>query len=431
MSMKWSARRPVLLGLVTLGILVGGFGTWAVMVNISGAVIASGQVEVEQNRQIVQHPDGGVVEAINVTEGQLVAAGDVLFRLDGNMLASELSIVESQFFEILARRGRLTAERDGLDRITFPEELVRVAGERPEVDELMVGQHRLYDARAETIRQQISQLDRRRDQIASQVEGIRAQNHALTRQLEFILEELGAQQTLFERGLAQAPRVLALQREEARLEGQRGALSAELAQAEGRSTEIALQILTLESQRREEAQTQLRDLGVRELELAERRRTLNERMDRLDIRAPVGGLVYNLQVTTPRAVLRPAEPVLFLIPQDRPLVIAARVHPADIDQVYIGQETQLMFSGFSMRDTPELTGRITRVSADAFVDQTTGQGFYRAEIVMSPEAVLALGDRPIVPGMPVDAFIRTADRTPLHYLTEPLTAYITRAFRDG
>lgn len=466
-----SARRPVLWGLAALLVLVGGFGAWAALSSIAGAVIAPGQVEVEQNRQVVQHPDGGVVVAIHVTEGEVIEAGAVLLRLDGALLQSELTIVEGQFYEILARRGRLTAERDGADTITFPPELMRdvdlvsaalrpvgegaaqlasdmapdtvpdtdpnMVGAPPMADAtidiagLMLGQQRLFEARSETIGQQIEQLDRRRDQIRAQIDGVNAQQAALDLQLGFILEELTSQQTLLDRGLAQAGRVLALQREAARLEGERGALRAEVAQAEGRITETTLQILSLSTQRREEAQTQLRDLSVRELELAERRRALRERIGRLDIRAPVGGVVYDLQVTTPRAVLRSAEPVLYLIPQDRPLVIAARISPADIDQVSVGQEAGLMFSSFSLRDTPELTGQVTRVSADAFTDPMTGQNYYSAEIELTPAARLALQGRQVLPGMPVDSFIRTTARSPLTYLTEPLTDYFSRAFREG
>ncbi|SDX81882.1 HlyD family type I secretion periplasmic adaptor subunit [Roseicitreum antarcticum] len=468
----WSARRPVLWGLLALLLLLGGFGAWAGFTRIAGAVIAPGRVEVEQNRQVVQHPDGGVVVAIHVSEGEVVEAGAVLLRLDGALLQSELTIVEGQFYEILARRGRLSAERDGADTIIFPPELMRMAGlatapgdqtaqivqatpgaeasRRPatpptadpaasasgdgasgDMAALIQGQQRLFDARAETIGQQIEQLDRRRDQIRAQIDGIVAQQAALDLQLGFIMEELTSQQTLLDRGLAQAGRVLALQREAARLEGERGSLRAEVAQAEGRITETTLQILSLSTQRREEAQTQLRDLSVRELELAERRRALRERIDRLEIRAPVGGVVYDLQVTTPRAVLRSAEPVLYLIPQDRPLVIAARINPADVDQISVGQAAVLVFSSFSMRDTPELRGQVTQVSADAFTDQVTGQNFYRAEIELTPEALTALGDRQVLPGMPVDSFISTQARSPLTYLTEPLTDYFRRAFREG
>lgn len=429
-SNGWSARGPVLIGLVSLALLVGGFGTWAVMTSIAGAVIAPGQIEVDQNRQVVQHPDGGVVEAILVQEGATVAAGDVVMRLDGTLMRSELTIVENQFFEILARRGRLEAERDDADSIVFSEEAVAVAAEGSDVAAMLEGQVRLFEARRDTLDRQIEQLGKRRDQTVNQIEGIDAQSAALQRQLDLIGEELVSQQSLLDRGLAQAARVLGLQREEARLQGQVGELAASRARAESQITEAEIQILQLRSTRREEAIAQLRDLGFRELELAERRRALREQVARLEVRAPVSGIVYGLQVTTPRAVVRAAEPVMFLIPQDRPLVIAARVNPADIDEVRVGQEVVLVFSAFSSRTTPELFGTVTQVSADAFNDERTGT-YYRAEITLSADEMDKLGDLVLIPGMPVETFMQTNSRSPLTYLVKPMADYFNRAFRES
>ncbi|MBC7157724.1 MAG: HlyD family type I secretion periplasmic adaptor subunit, partial [Rhodobacteraceae bacterium] len=254
------------------------------------------------------------------------------------------------------------------------------------------------------------------------------QSAALRRQLDLIGEELVSQQTLLDRGLAQSSRVLALEREQARLEGQVGELAANRARAESQITEADLQILQLRSTRREEAITQLRDLGFRELELAERRRSLAEQVDRLEIRAPVSGIVLGLAVTTPRAVVRPAEPVMYLVPQDRPLVIAARVNPGDIDEVAVGQQVVLVFSAFSRRETPELFGTVTQISADALSDERTGP-YYRAEITMAADEIAKLGDRVLVPGMPVEAFLQTTPHSPMAYLVRPLADYFNRAFR--
>lgn len=426
----WSTRKPAAIGLATLLVLVGGFGTWSVASSISGAIIAHGQIEVEQNRQIVQHPDGGVVEAINVSDGDTVAAGDILLTLDGSTLRSELAIVEGQLFEISARRARLEAEQDDAEAVVFPEELEAAAERRADVDELVRGQARLFDARRATLAQQVDQLAKRRGQIANQIEGIAAQSDALTTQLSLIQRELTDQQSLLDRGLAQSSRVLALQREEASLRGQVGELTASKAEAEGRITEIDIEILSLGSRRREEAITELRDFGYRELELVERRSALGEQIARLDIRAPVSGIVLGLQVTTPRAVLKPADPVLYLIPQDRPLVIAAQVPPIHIDQLHTGQPVRLVFSAFSSRTTPELAGHVTVISADALSDPRTQASYYRAEIVLDEGEIGKLADKALVPGMPVEAFIKTADRSPLAYLLKPFTDYFTRAFRE-
>ncbi|MCE6958494.1 HlyD family type I secretion periplasmic adaptor subunit [Cereibacter sphaeroides] len=424
-------KKPLILGFTTLALLLGGFGSWSVASSITGAIVVSGQVEVEKNRQVVQHPDGGVVDSIEVKEGSVVEAGDILIRLDGTALRSELAIVEGQFFELLARRARLEAERDDRAELVFDAELARLATMRPEIAELVQGQERLFEARHETLFQQIEQDGERKDQIRSQIEGIDAQRAALGTQLTLIEKELADQQSLLARGLAQASRVSSLQREQARLQGELGNLAASRAEAQGKITELDIEILHLQSARREEAITQLRDFGYRELELAERRRALSEQISRLEIRAPVSGVVLGLQVTTPRAVLRAAEPALHLIPQDRPLVITAQVPPIHVDEVEVGQPVRVVFSAFSSRLMPEITGHVAVLSADSLTDQRTQAPFYRAEIELERESLDALGDRVLVPGMPVEAFIRTGERSPLAYLLKPFTDYFERAFRES
>lgn len=426
-----SARGAVTLGFIALALLVLGFGLWATFSSISGAVVAAGQVEVEQNRQIVQHPDGGVIAEILVQDGDAVAAGELLLRLDGTLLHSELTIVESQFFELQARRGRLEAERDEAEATRFPEELEATAAKDPAIAQLMEGQRNLFAARRETLQKSLDQLAERRLQTERQIEGIGAQLAALSTQVELIRRELTDQRKLFERGLAQAGRVLALEREEAALAGQIGELEAAQAQSEARLTEIAIEALRLASQRREEAETELRNTGYRELELAERRRALSEQIDRLDIRAPVSGVVHAMTVTTPRSVIRAADPVLYLIPQDRPLVISARVSPIHIDEVAIGQPVTLRFSAFSVRTTPELFGQVSRISADALLDEATRAAYFRAEVVLDAGETEKLAPLQLVPGMPAEVYIRTAERSPLTYLLKPFTDYFNRAFREN
>lgn len=425
---RWSTRGPMTIGILALLLLVGGFGTWAIMAQITGAVITSGQIEVDRNRQVIQHPDGGVVAEIIVDEGDTVAEGDLLIRLDATVLQSELAVVEGQLFEIMARRGRLEAERDGADEIVFDPVLMAA----PTGPELMEGQIRLFEARLESTERATEQLDIQRAQIASQLEGIAAQESALTTQSTLLGKELGDQQKLLDQQLVQASRVLALQRDEASLLGRMGELTAAAAQAAERMTEIEIQVLTLATTRREEAITRLRDLQYNELELSERRRTLTRQLDRLDIRAPVSGIVYGLQVFAPRSVIRPADPVMFLVPQDRPLVIATRVRPTDIDQIHLGQDVTLRFSAFDQRRTPELMGTVTLVSADIFQDDATGMSYYQAEVQLNEGEIGRLPeDMILIPGMPVEAFVRTADRSPMDYLLKPLADYFAKAFRES
>lgn len=428
---SWNAWRPLTIGALAALLLVAGFGGWAFTATLSGAVVVSGHIEVEHNLQVVQHPDGGVVEAVLVSEGARVQAGQVLLRLEGALLESELSIVDSQYFEALARQARLNAEREGLETLRFPPPLLAAMTTRADAREIAAGQHRLFDARRSTLAQQIAQLERRREQNLSQLDGLAAQHRATMREADLIHTELTAQETLFAQGLVQGARVSALQRETARLEGSLGAISAEVAQVHGRITEIALQVVTLEATRREEAEGELRELGIRIIELAGRRRTLRDFIARLELRAPAAGRVHGLQITTPRAVLRPAEPLLQIVPDDRPLVLSVRIMPGDIDQVFVGQPASVLFPAFSLRNTADLRGTVTLVSADAFLDERLGQRYFRAEIELSPEARAHLGDHILLPGMPVEAFIRTGERTAFDYLTSPLSGYLYRAFRES
>ncbi|MGV8950047.1 MAG: HlyD family efflux transporter periplasmic adaptor subunit, partial [Cypionkella sp.] len=225
-------------------------------------------------------------------------------------------------------------------------------------------------------------------------------------------------------------RVLALEREDANLQGSMGQLIASRAEAEGRATEIELEILRLAAVRREEASTQLRDLGPQALELAERRRSLVERIARLDIRAPVAGIVLGLTVTSPRSVLRPADPVAYIVPQDRALVISVRIQPIHRDEVHVGQQVRLVFPAFSSRTMPEIFGDVKTISADALIDQRTMVPYYSAEIEIAPKELAKLTTQTLMPGMPVEAFIETGARSPMSYLLKPFTDYFSKALRE-
>lgn len=427
---KFPTRFPMTLGLIALIVLLGGFGTWAALAEISGAIVASGRIEVDRNRQIVQHPDGGVVAEILVDEGQTVNEGDTLIRLDPTILQSELAIIEGQMFELMARRGRLEAERDGHTTIIFDNRLISRAQIDESVEELMQGQERLFVARGASVAKEVEQLGKRRTQISDQIHGINAQLEALETQLNLIAEEKKSQEELLAKGLAQATRVLALQRAEAQLSGTRGELIAQRAQAEGRITELEIEILKLDTTRREDAISRLRDQQYRALEIEERHRAISEQLARLDIKAPVSGVIYGLSVFTPRSVIRPADPVMFLVPQDRPLVINAQVDPTNIDSVTLGQDVILRFPALDQRTTPELAGRVTQISADAFQDEATRMSYYRVEITMNDGETDKLPEgASLIPGMPAESFIRTADRTPMAYLIKPLSDYFAKAFR--
>lgn len=428
---KWKSTKQLTIGFIALFCLVVGLGGWSAMANIAGAIVSSGMIEVEANRQVVQHPEGGVVGEILADDGDSVDAGAILVRFDDTLIRSELSIIEGQLFELMARRGRLEAERDGFEGIAFPDDMETMSP-RSEIDiqNLKAGQLRLFAARRISLEKEAEQLEERKIQIERQIEGSEAQLEALKRQNELLLEELEDQTELLNKGLAQASRVLALQREEARLRGQVGELTAAVAESRGRIAETEIEILKLTSSLREEAITTLRDLEYNEIELKQRRLSTLETLSRMEVRAPASGVVYGTTIYALRSVVRPAEPLMYIVPKDSPFVISSRIEPIHIDQVHQGQDVKLVFSSFNSRTTPELDGVVTKVSADVFTDEVTGQVYYSAEILPKDGELAKLEGQELLPGMPVESFIRTNDRTPLAYLTQPFMDYFNRAFRE-
>jgi len=426
----FSPTRPLLVGFVALFLLVFGLGAWSALASIAGAVVSGGMIEVEGNRQAVQHPDGGVIGAILAKDGDTVEAGQVLLRFDDTLQRSELAIVEGQLFELLARKARLVAERDAAAAPAFPAELEDAAASDPGIGALMRGQEQLFAARRESAAKEAEQLRERIGQIERQIDGIGAQIAALSEQRDLIASELADQQTLLERGLTQASRVLSLRRESARLGGLLGELQAREAQSRAQITETEIIILRLDTDLREQAIAELRDLEVQEIALRERRLSMQETLSRLEVRAPAAGVIYARQVNTVGAVVRPADVLMYVVPQDEPLVITARIATINIDEVRVGQEASLRFPAFDHRTTPEIFGVVTRVSADAFIDQATGIAYYTAELLPLEGEAEKLGAQQLLPGMPVEAYIRTGERTPLNYLLKPFADYFNRAFRE-
>jgi HlyD family secretion protein len=426
----WSARLPMFIGLFSIFLLLSSLGTWSMATQIAGAVVATGTVKVESERQVVQHPDGGVVGEINVRDGDRVAGNDVLVRFDDTFLRSELAVVERQLLEAEARQIRLSADRDGIADPVFEVPDTFAALDPDWVASQMEGQRNLFLARRQSLSQETRQLEEQKRQIENQIVGVEAQREALDIQLELIVEEATDLRDLLSRGLVPAGRVLELGREEARLRGEIGNLTARIAEARGRIAGINIEIIKLTDRRREEAITTLRDLRFSEIDLTQRRLTLQEQLSRLDVRAPVAGTVFGTKVFALQSVIQPAEPMMYIVPGDQPLQVSARIDPIHIDQVFAGQPVALRFSTFDQRATPEINGTVERVSADTVVDEATGQQYYEAILRPNGEELDALPDVELLPGMPVEAFLKTRDRTPLSYLTQPLMSYFNRAFRE-
>lgn len=427
---KWTATRPLWIGFLAMLVLVFVLGGWGIFARISGAVIASGLVQVENNRQVIQHPLGGVVGEILAKDGDRVTAGQIVLRLDTTLLDSELAIIQGQLFEIQARQVRLQAERDGLDKMALSKPLVEERSASAEFQELIAGQTRLFEARKESLQRESEQLAEQILQTRNEILGTQAQLVALEKQRRLVDTEILDSEFLYEKGLAQASRLSSLRREEARLSGEIGSLNAGTAQLKGQIAALEIQKLKLVTLRREEAIGRLRDLQFQEIELRERGISLRDTLAKMKIRSPSSGVVYGSQVFAIQSVISAAQPIMYVIPQDQRLIVSARVEAIHVDQVQIGQDVTLRFAAFDQRQTPELSGRVSNLSADVFLDETSGMSFYQAEIILEEGELDKLGAQELLPGMPVDAFIKTGDRSPISYLTKPLTDYFTKSLRE-
>lgn len=427
----WSIRGPLITGVIAVFVMLGGFGAWAVTSKLAGAVIASGRIEVERNRQVIQHPEGGVVAEFFADEGARVSAGDVLLRLAPGQIGRDRAVAFGRYFELRLRRARLEAERDGLNDVEFSSDLIAEASPDAELLDLLRGQESLFLARRTTHDQETEQLRGRIAQITAQIGALDAQSEALEEQLEIVDDDIDRQQPLLERGLIQQEPILRLRRDGAQLRGSLGEVEARRAEAAERIIETELAIIQLATTRREEAITELREVRAAEEEVRQQLTDLDRRLADLELRAPVSGRIMELQVFGAQSVVRPAEPIAYLVPEVSDLVITAELPAQHVDQVYVGQGVSLSFPGLDLRTIPNLQGEVAQLSADAFTDERTGQSFYRVEVILSEGEVARLAPSELLPGMPVDAFIRTRDRTPMAYFLEPLSIYFERAFREG
>jgi HlyD family secretion protein len=424
-----SLVRHVLAGCVVLVLLVGGVGGWAATTELSGAVVAQGLLVVDSSVKKVQHPTGGVVGELRVREGDRVKAGDVLVRLDETVTRANLAIVLKSLDEIAARQARLEAERDDSPDLAFPAELLSRAG-MPGVDVVIDGERRLFELRRSARQGQKAQLRERISQFREEVQGLTGQADAKRREIEFIERELAGVRELWEKNLIPLSRVTALEREAVRLDGERNQLIASAAQAKGRMTETELQIVQIDQQLRSDVAKELREIQGKSAELVERKVAAEDQLKRIDIRAPQDGIVHQLAVHTIGGVVSASEPLMLIVPQADELTVEARVPPQSIDQLAPGQKAVLRFSAFDRSATPEINGEVTRVSADIEQDPKVGASFYVVRIAMPREEIVRLHGLRLVPGMPVEAFIKTQGRTVLSYLVKPLEDQIMRTFRE-
>ena len=427
----WSAsiHRHIVVGCAVVAFLAIGLGGWASTAEISGALIAQGSLVVDSNVKKVQHPTGGVVGEVRVRDGDHVKAGDILVRLDETVTRANLAIVTKSLTELYARRARLAAERDGADSVAVPKELANKADD-PDVVEALGSERKLFELRRKTRLGQKDQLQQRIKQLNEQIAGLTAQQDAKSKEISLIDQELQGVRDLWAKNLVQINRLTSLEREAARLQGERGQLIASAAEAKGKIVETQLQIIQVDQELSSDVAKELRETDSKVGEYVERKVTAEDQLRRTDLRAPQDGVVFQSTVNTVGGVIAAGDTVMLIVPESDTLLAEAKVEPKDIDQVQFGQPVILRFSAFNMRTTPEINGTVVRVGADTTTDQRTGQSYYLVRIAMTANEIGRLGDVKLTPGMPVEAFIQTGQRTLVSYLVKPLRDQLMRAFRE-
>lgn len=428
-TVRESIKFHLILGLVIVLVLVVGLGGWASTVLISGALIAPGQIVVESNVKKVQHPTGGVVGEVRARDGDLVKAGDIVVRLDDTVTKANLAIVTKNLDAAQARAARLQAEQRGVDRIEFPQALLDRAID-PDVKLLLSAETKLFDVRVNGRTGQKAQLRERITQLNEEISGLSAQEKAKDQEISLVQNELTGVRELYDKRLVQISRLTQLERDSARLNGERAQYIASRAQAKGKITETELQIIQVDKDVVSEVSKDLRETNDKIGELIERKVAAEDQLRRIDIRAPQDGMVLQSTVHTVGGVITAGDALMLIVPQADDLQVEAKVNPVDIDKLQIGQKTLLRLSAFNQRTTPELNGLVSRVSPDVTTDQRTGQSYYTIRVSMPAEEIARLGDVKMIPGMPVEAFVQTGDRTMLSYLMKPLHDQLMRAFRE-
>jgi HlyD family secretion protein len=429
MNPRRSIRFHIIISLVVVLLLVGGIGGWAATSEFAGAVIAPGQLVVDTNVKKVQHPTGGVVAELRVRDGDMVNSGDVVIRLDDTQTRANLAIVVKGLDELAARRAREEAELEGKDRVAFPEELT-ARKDDPEVAKILSGEATLFDIRRKTREGLKAQLSERVSQSEEEIAGLVAQVDSKDKQIDWVKKELQGVRELWAKQLVQFTRVTTLEREQARLEGERGQLVASIAQSKGKIAETKIQILQIDQDMRTEVGKDLADVRGKTAELVEKKVAAEDQLKRIDIRAPQSGMVHQLDVHTVGGVVSAGQQIMLIVPAADKLIVEAKVQPQDIDQVHVGQTAALRFTAFNSRTTPELNGEVVVVSADVSQDQRTGATFYTVRIAVPPSEIARLDSPKLVPGMPVEVFIQTTVRTVVYYFIRPFQDQIAKVFRE-
>ena len=422
-------RKSILLGTALIVLGLGGFTGWATTAPLASAVVASGTLKVDSHRKTVQHDKGGIIAEIFVRDGDRVSAGQPLLRLDDVETRSQVDLLEGQHIALLAEQARLIAERDDLDRIRFPPELIQRQGEE-KVAMALSGQAHIFARERLSLASQTDILNQKISELEAQISAYQSELTAAGLQLRLINEEMSGVAELVEKGLEKKPRLLSLRRTAAQLDGSQGELRGRIAGARQAIGEARLQIVGLHNDHQRDIASALRESENQMGVIAEQLRTARAQQVRREILSPQDGVVMNLHYFASGAVIPAGGPILDVVPGQDRLTAEVRIQPQDINSVHEGLGAEIMLTAFQSRTTPRVEGAVSWVSADALTDERTQQSYYLARITLDDASLLSLGDVRLYPGMPLESFVVTGSRTALEYLIQPLQSSFRRAFKE-
>jgi HlyD family secretion protein len=429
-SNRKSINRHLVAGIGTAFLLCGVVGGWAVTTDIAGAVIADGALVVDSNAKKVQHLTGGIVGKLLVRDGSHVQGGDVVIRLDPTTTQANLAIVMNGLNQFMAQKARLASDRDKLGTIRFPKALTYQQGD-PDVAEILAGERQLFEVRRKSRAGKKQQLAKQIEQSRQEIIGLTAARDSKSSERVLIARQLESVHSLWDRQLTELDRLIAIERQKTTIEGDIGRYTAAIAQSEGKIAETELQIIQVDEDAASEDAKEMRDIDTKIGEYVERKVAAEDQLKRIDIRAPQTGTVHELSVHTVGGVVPAGEQLMLIVPDADILVVEAKVRPQDVDQLFVGQPAGLRFTAFSQRTTPEVSGVVQQISADVTTDTRTGLSHYTVRIAITPEEIALLGAIKLVPGMPVESFIKTGDRSVASYFIKPMIDQAKRAFRES
>ena len=427
---SWTIRKPLWIGLAALIGLFGFVVAWAATFDISGAVIGKGQVQASASRIAVQHPVGGVVATILAENGDRVKSDDVVVQLDDSSLRSELATINGELFELLANEARLEAELADRRTLSIHPILQEAMASDPGVRSLLGQQQQQLNAYYQSMGTQVSLLNRQRGQISDEAVGVQAALDAKREELALLEDELAQARQNLQAGYVTRTVVSDLQRETIKARGEVGTLAAKKAELQGKVAEQQVMIYATPFDLKEASADRLNLSRQQSKRLIESRNAIVYKLGRLDVRAPVSGMIFDSKLLGPRSIVEAAKPIMYIVPDHRPALVVVRVEAEDIEQVHVGQPAGLRFTTFNKRSTPIIDGRVTAISADAFKDEKTQAFYYFVDVQLIDSELQKLGAVELLPGMPVDAFLQTDSRSPASYVIRPVTDFFTKAFRD-